>query len=196
MGFFVYFPCSLPELWSWNRLKMYIFCNFIHTSALESIKAIYIHASERSRYALSENCIFYYAMTYFFGDIRVLSQKILLNFCWVSISFDISIATISKTLAQNPIDHIIFWKSVMMTFLYTYVNCFNRLRFLAKFSTKLQKKKILDNLRTTTQEENMETRQMTPFCSSTFSALAVCDIDICNSQNSFSCGPPLVRSGL
>ena len=58
------------------------------------------------------------------------------------------------------------------------------------------KKKFPDNLRTITQEENMETRQMTPFCSSTFSALTVCDIHICNSQNSFSCGPPLVRSGL
>ena len=140
MGLFVYFPCSLLELWSWYRLKMTFFCNFVHTSALESIKAIYIYASERSRYALSENCIVYYAMTYFFGDIRVLSRKILLNFCWVSISFDISIATFSWTVAQNPIDHIIFWKSVMMTFLYTYANCFNRLRFLAKFSTKLQKK--------------------------------------------------------
>ena len=37
----------------------------------KSIKAIYVYASERSRYALSENGIVYYAMTYCFGGIRV-----------------------------------------------------------------------------------------------------------------------------
>ena len=37
----------------------------------KSIKAIYIHASERSRHALSGNGIVYYAMTYSFGDISV-----------------------------------------------------------------------------------------------------------------------------
>ena len=36
----------------------------------KSIKAIYIYALERSRYALSENGIIY-AMTYCFGDIWV-----------------------------------------------------------------------------------------------------------------------------
>ena len=37
----------------------------------KSIKAIYIYASERSRYALLENDIVNYAMTYCFGDISV-----------------------------------------------------------------------------------------------------------------------------
>ena len=37
----------------------------------KSIKAICIHASERSRYALSENGIVYYATTYCLGYIRV-----------------------------------------------------------------------------------------------------------------------------
>ena len=37
---------------------------------LKSIKAVYIYASERSRYALSENGIVHYAMTYCFGDIE------------------------------------------------------------------------------------------------------------------------------
>ena len=37
----------------------------------KSIKAIYIHASERSRYALSENGIVYCAMTYYFWDVSV-----------------------------------------------------------------------------------------------------------------------------
>ena len=103
----------------------------------KSIKAIYIYASERSRYALSENGIVYYAVTYYFGNIRVSSRRILLNFCWVSIFFDILIANISWIVAQTPINHIIFWKSVMRTFRCIYVNCFNRLRFLAEISTKL-----------------------------------------------------------
>ena len=51
---------------------------------------------------------------------------------------------------------------------------------------------FLDNLKTITQEGNMETRQMTPFFSSTFSALTVCNIHFLfeNSQNLFWCGPP------
>ena len=47
----------------------------------KSIKAIYIYASKRSRYALSENGIVYYAMTYCFGDIRVWTRRTLLNSC-------------------------------------------------------------------------------------------------------------------
>ena len=41
------------------------FFNFVLTSAKKPkyIKAIYIYASERSRYALSENGIVYYART-------------------------------------------------------------------------------------------------------------------------------------
>ena len=37
----------------------------------KAIKAIYIYASERSRYARSENDIVNYTITYCFGDIRV-----------------------------------------------------------------------------------------------------------------------------
>ena len=33
LGSFVWFPCSLPELWSSNRLKNCIFCNFVLTLA-------------------------------------------------------------------------------------------------------------------------------------------------------------------
>ena len=114
------------------------------------VKAIYIHASESSHYTLSENVIAYYAMT-------------LLNFCWVRIVFDILIGNISWTVSQTPINHIIFWKTVIKTFKSIYVNCFNRLRFLAEVSTKLQKMHFLDNLRTITQKGSMENRQMIPF---------------------------------
>ena len=79
----------------------------------KSIKSVYIYASERSRYTLSENGI---------RDIRVWSREILLNVCWVNIFFYILIANISWTVTQTPINHIIFWMSVMRTFRYIYVN--------------------------------------------------------------------------
>ena len=37
----------------------------------------------------------------------------------------------------------------------------------------------VDNLRTITQEWNLETRQMAPFFSSTFSAITACNIHFC-----------------
>ena len=116
---------------------------------------------------------------YCFGDIRVWSRRSLLNFCWVRIFFDILIANISWTVARTPINHTIFWKSIMRTFRCIYINCFNRFRFLAKVSTKLWKCTFLENLRTITQEGNMETKQMTLFSSSTFSALTLCSIHFC-----------------
>ena len=67
----------------------------------KSINAIYVYAPERSRYALSENGIVYYAMTYCFGNIRFWIRRILLNFCWVSIFFGILIANILWTVAQT-----------------------------------------------------------------------------------------------
>ena len=103
------------------------------------IKVVYIFASEVSCYGLSENGIVYYAITYCFGNIRVWSWRILLNLCWISIFFDILIANILWSVAQTPLSHNIFWKSLMRTFRCIYVNCLNRLRFLAEVSTKLQK---------------------------------------------------------
>ena len=119
---------------------MYFF-NYVLTSAKKSkhVKAIYIYAYERCRYALSENNIVYYTTTSCFEDISVWNWRTLLNFCWVSIVFDNLIANISWTVVQIPINHIIFWKTVIKTFRSIYVNCFNRLRFLAEVSTKLQK---------------------------------------------------------
>ena len=76
----------------------------------------------------------------------------------------------------------------LMRFRCICVNCFSRLRFLAEVSTKLQKMHFLDNLRTITQEGNIEARQLTPFFSCTFSALNV--LEFKNISNSFSCGSP------
>ena len=124
-------------------------------------------------------------MTYSFGDISVWSRRILLNFCWFSIFFYILTANISWKVAQTPINPSIFWKSVMRTFRCIYVYCFNRHRFLAQVSTKLRKETwILD--------------KWPHFCIYFFrSTCFVTFIFVFeSSQNSFSCGFPLVFSGL
>ena len=135
--------CLVPMFPSWVMVpklskKVYFlqFCADL-SKKCKSIKDIYIYVSERSRYTLSENGIVYCAMTYCFGDISVWSRRILLNFCWASIFFDILIANISWTVAWTPINHIIFWKSGKRTFRCIYVNCCNKLRFFAEISTKL-----------------------------------------------------------
>ena len=111
--------------------------------------------------------------------------------------FDILIANISWTVAQKPIRHIIFWKTVIKLFRSIYVNCFNTRRFLAEAGTKLQKMKFFGQFKGITQKGSMETRQMIPFFQSSFFALFVTFIFIFgNAQNSFSCGLPLVYSGL
>ena len=135
--------CLVSMLLSWviffklsKKVHFLQFCADLSKKS-KSIKAIYIYTFERSPNTLSENGIVYYAMTYSFGNISVWSQRILLNFCWVSIFFDILIANISWMVAQTPISRSIFWKSVMRTFRCIYVNYFNRLKFLDKVSIKL-----------------------------------------------------------
>ena len=129
------FPSWVMVLKLSKKVHFLQFCADLSKKS-KSIKAIYIYASERSRYALSENGIVYYAMTYCFGDISIWNWRILLNFCWVSI-FDILITNISWTVAHTPINHTIFWKSAIRTFRCVYLICFNRLRFYAEVSTKL-----------------------------------------------------------
>ena len=137
--------CLVSVLPSWvmvlklsKKVHFLQFCADICKKS-KSIKAICIYASEKSGYTLSENGIIYYAMTYCFGDIWVWGWRILLNFCWVSIFFDILITNISWTVPQTRINHIIFRKSVMRTFRCIFVHSFNRFRFIAEFRTKLQK---------------------------------------------------------
>ena len=121
-----------------KKVQFLQFCADL-TKKSKSNKAIYIYACERSRYALSENGIVYCTMTYCFGGIRVWRWKVLLNFCWVSIFFDILIANISWMVAHISMNHIIFWKSLMITFRCIYMISFNRLSFLTNVSAKLQK---------------------------------------------------------
>ena len=118
-------------------------------------------------------------------------EEFLRNFSWVRIFFDILIANISWAGARTPINHSIFWKSLMWTFRCIPVNCFNNLVF-GWGQHKIVKSTFLDNLQIMTQVGNMETRKMTPIFSSTFSTLTVCNIFFLfeNSQNLFWCGAP------
>ena len=59
------------------------FANVSKTS--KAVVAIYVYASESFHFALLENGVGYYAMTWSLEDISVWSWGILLNFCWVSI---------------------------------------------------------------------------------------------------------------
>ena len=109
------FPSWVMVLKLSKKVHFLQFCADLSKKS-KSIKAIYIYASERSRYALSEIGVVYYAMTYCFRGMSVWSRSILKNFCWVSIFSDILISNISWMVAQTPINHSIFWKSVMRLF--------------------------------------------------------------------------------
>ena len=76
----------------------------------------------------------------------------------------------------DPYKRYHFLKECNENFQMQYVNCFNRLRFLAEVGTKLQIMHFLDHLRPITQEGIMKTRQMIQFFSSTFSTLTTCNI--------------------
>ena len=165
-----------------KRVHFLKFCADLSKKS-KSIKAIYIYESKKSRYALSANGIVYYAMTYCFGDITVWNWSILLDFYWVSIFFDILIANISWTSAQTPINHIIFWKSVLRTFRCTDVTCFNRLRFLSEVTTKLQKMHFFGLLKDRNSRRNHGNYTNSPI-SSIFSTLTVCKIHFCIWKNS------------
>ena len=89
--------CLFSMSFSWvTILKLSKKKNFLKIFAdlskkSKSLIAIYIYASERFRYRLSKNGIAYFVITYSFGNKMVLIRRILLNFCQVSIFFDILI---------------------------------------------------------------------------------------------------------
>ena len=152
MESFVWFPCSLPELWSWNCLKKWVFYNLMLTSAR------YLSLLKQFTYKHPKGLVTHFQKMVLFTILwrtvseilKVWSRQTLLNYCWVSIFFDILTANISWTVAQIPINYIILWKSVMRTFRCIYTSCFNRLRFLLRTAQNCKIWTFLDNLRTTT----------------------------------------------
>ena len=64
MGSLLLFSYLLHNLWSLNCQKLYPFCNSFAdiSKKCEAVIAIYVYASESSRFALLENGVDYYAM--------------------------------------------------------------------------------------------------------------------------------------
>ena len=126
MESFVEFPYSLPKL-----SKKCIFCNFVLTSArnLGWLKQFtYMHL--KSLIMHFPKLVLFIMLWLTVSEVWVFEvEEFLRNFSWVRIFFDILIANISWTGAQTPINHSIFWKSLMWTFRFISVNCFNNLVF-------------------------------------------------------------------
>ena len=61
MELFIHFPCLLPDLWSLKLSKKVHFLKFRAdlSKKSKSVKAIYIHATERPCFTVSENGIVY-----------------------------------------------------------------------------------------------------------------------------------------
>ena len=97
-----------PELWS---LKIMCFLQFFSDVSKKSkaVIAMYVYASESSRFALLKNIIAYYTMTWSLKDNSVLSCWILQNFCWVSTFIDIFFLNIVNC-CSDPYQTSIFWR--------------------------------------------------------------------------------------
>ena len=146
--------------------KKYIFCNFVLTARNLGLLNQLTYMHMKGLFTQFQKIVLF----------RVWSRRILLRICWVSIFFDILIANISWTIVQTTINHVIFSKRVKRTFRCIYVSCINIFRFAAAVSTKLQKIHSFGQLKDHKSEGNMITKQVTPFFSSTFSAITVCNI--------------------
>ena len=103
----------------------------------------------------------------------------MLNFCWVSTFFDILFFNVSWTVARTPIKNIVFWKSMMRSFRWIEKSCFDRLRFLAEFSTNLQKMHYFGQFKDHNSRRKKGNSTNDSIFLSTFWAVTVCDIHFC-----------------
>ena len=103
------------------------------------VEAIYIYASESSHYTLSENAMIYRGLSHRSWDISNLNIRKGADSAEIPQNTPTSNTHTSETVSHSIINNTNFWKCVTRPFRCIYVNCFIRLRFLAEFSTKLQK---------------------------------------------------------
>ena len=164
-------PCILPELWSLNCPKKLTFCNFVLTSARNlSLLKHFTYMHLKALIPLFQKTISLIGVWATVHEILAINvSKKMLSQQQFKKNTLVSNPNISKTVRQSMINNTIFWKFVTKPFWWMYVNCFNRLRFLVEVSIKMKNWTFLDNLRTITQEGDMETRQMTPFSHLLFS---------------------------
>ena len=149
MGSFVQFLCFLFKLWSFNCLKK---MHFWHSCAdlsekSKSVKAICIYASKRSRYALSEigNCLLCYSLL--FWRHQSLNSKKFVKFLLSQHPFLYFNCQHFMNGGSDPYKPYHFLKECNENFQMQFVNCFNRLRFLAEVNTKLQKMHLFRQLK-------------------------------------------------
>ena len=93
--------------------------------------------------------------------------------------FDILFFNILWIVAQNSIKNTIFWKSMMRSFRWIEINCFNRFRFLAEVSTNLQKMHYFGQFKDHNSRRKKGNYTNDSIFSSTFWAVTVCDIHFC-----------------
>ena len=115
----IYLVSMLPSWVMVRELsKKCFFCNFVLTSArnLSRLKQ-FTYRDLKGLVTNFQKLVLFIMLRLTVSEVWVFEiEEFLRNFCWFSIFFDILIANISWTVAQTPINHSIFWKSVMRTF--------------------------------------------------------------------------------
>ena len=128
-------------------------------------------------------------MNYCFGNIRIWSRRILLSFCWSSIFFWYFNHYYLKNGGSGTYKPYHFLKEYNENFQIHVCKCFNRHRFLAEISIKLQKMHFLDNWKPIAHNIFSSTY----FCSNCFYHLF---LHLRMVKIYFHVVPPLVHSGL
>ena len=165
MGSFIWFPYFLSKLWALYCPKKCIFCNFVLTSArnISLLKQFTYRYPKDLVTHFQKMVIVYYAIAYCFRDVRLWIQKILLNFCWISIFFWYFNCSDLMNGGSDPCKPYHFLKECSENFQIEYVNCFTRLRSLPEVNTKLQKMHFYSQSKDHNSGRKLETRQITPF---------------------------------
>ena len=83
-------PCVPPELWFLNCPEKCIFGNFVLTSTRNlSLLKQFTFMHLKGFVTHFRKWCYLLCYDFYLGDIGVWSRRILLNFCWISIFFDI-----------------------------------------------------------------------------------------------------------
>ena len=80
---------------------------------------------------------------------------------------------------SNPCKNTIFWKSMMRSFRWIEINCFNKFRFLAEVSTNLQKKHYFGQFEDHNSRTKKENQTDDPIFSFIFWALTISNFHFC-----------------
>ena len=168
-GSFVKLPCFHLVL---KLSKKFIFCNSVLplASNLKSVESIYYMHPKRLVMHFQEMLFIYYklwltgleALEFEPEEFLIFNCQYLMNVC-------------SEPYKQYP-----FLKECNENFQMQYANCFKKCRFLAEFSTKLQKMCFFMQFKDHNSSWKHENQRNDLIFLSTFSALNVCNIHFDN----------------